>query len=545
MRLPRRTRLAGVAMLAVASLILAACGGGDEDSGSGSAIITTQGTEPQNPLIPTNTNEVGGGNIIDLTFAGLVSYEVDGTPQNEVAESIESGDNKTWTISIKQGWKFTDGTEVKAKNFVDAWNYGAAVKNAQLGSYFFDPIKGYAEASAEGSTVEELSGLKVVDDYTFTVELNQPESDFPLRLGYSAYVPLPDVAFEDIKAFGEDPIGNGPYMLDGKGAWKHNKGIALVPNKDYKGNRKVMNDGIEFVFYTSEDAAYSDVLAGNLDILEQVPQSAFANYEDEEGIQAFSQPGSVFQSFTIPSRLDHFAEDEEGNLRRQAISMAINRDEIVEKIFDGQRTPAVDFGSPVLPTYTEDLKGVEVLKYNPDEAKAKWAEADAISQWDGEFKIAYNADSDHKAWVDAVTNSIKNDLGIEASGDPIPTFDESRTLITERKIKTAFRTGWQPDYPSLYNYLAPLYASGAADGKGSNDGDYKSKEFDGFLKQAAGADSDEARTAALQSAEEVLLKDLPAIPLWYSNVSGVASDKVENVEFNWKNVPEYELITKK
>src|SRR5665811_724241 len=147
MRLPRRTRLAGVAMLAVASLILAACGGGDEDSGSGSAIITTQGTEPQNPLIPTNTNEVGGGNIIDLTFAGLVSYEV--------AESIESGDNKTWTISIKQGWKFTDGTEVKAKNFVDAWNYGAAVKNAQLGSYFFDPIKGYAEASAEGSTVEE------------------------------------------------------------------------------------------------------------------------------------------------------------------------------------------------------------------------------------------------------------------------------------------------------------------------------------------------------------------------------------------------------
>ncbi|HZK35414.1 MAG TPA: ABC transporter substrate-binding protein, partial [Aeromicrobium sp.] len=180
-----------------------------------------------------------------------------------------------------------------------------------------------------------------------------------------------------------------------------------------------------------------------------------------------------------------------------------------------------------------------------DEAKAKWAEADAISQWDGEFKIAYNADSDHKAWVDAVTNSIKNDLGIEASGDPIPTFDESRTLITERKIETAFRTGWQPDYPSLYNYLAPLYASGAADGKGSNDGDYKSKEFDGFLKQAAGAESDEARTAALQSAEEVLLKDLPAIPLWYSNVSGVASDKVENVEFNWKNVPEYELITKK
>ncbi|MDQ3156395.1 MAG: ABC transporter substrate-binding protein [Actinomycetota bacterium] len=545
MRLSRRTRLAGVALLAASSLTLAACGGGSDDGGSGSDIITTRSTEPQNPLVPTSTNETGGGNIITMVFAGLVSYAVDGTPKNEVAESIESDDNQNWTIKLKSDWKFSDGTPVKAKNFVDAWNYGAAVKNAQLSSYFFEPIKGYAEASAEGSKVETLSGLKVVDDTTFTVALNSPQSDFPLRLGYSAYVPLPDSAFKDMKAFGEDPVGNGPYKLAKKGAWEHNKQIALVPNKDYKGARVAKNDGLTFVFYKEVESAYSDLQAGNLDVLDTVPASALQTFTDATDIQPINKPGSVFQSITIPDRLKHFGLDEEGSLRRQAISMAIDRKAITDKIFFGSRTAATDFGSPVLPTYSKDLKGSDVLQYNPDKAKDLWKQADAISPWDGEFKIAYNADDIHKGWVDASTNQIKNTLGIKSSGAPYATFDEFRKVITDRSIKTAFRTGWQPDYPSLYNYLAPLYASGSADGKGSNDGDYKSKEFDGLLAKAASSKSDEERTTFLQQAEEVLFKDLPAIPTWYTNVSAAAAKGVKNVEFNWANVPEYQLITKK
>ncbi|MGZ5367318.1 peptide ABC transporter substrate-binding protein [Aeromicrobium sp.] len=544
MRLSRRTRLAGVALLAVASLTMAACGGSD-DSGSGSDIIKTRSGEPQNPLIPTSTNEVYGGNVINMVFAGLVSYKVDGTPENEVAESIESDDNQNWTIKLKKGWKFSDGTPIKAKNFVDAWNYGAAAKNAQLSSYFFDPIEGYAEAAAEGSKVETLKGLKVVDDTTFTVKLVSPQSDFPLRLGYSAYVPLPETAYDDMKAFGEDPVGNGPYKLAKKGAWEHNKQIALVPNKEYEGVRTVKNDGLTFVFYKEVESAYSDLQAGNLDVLDSVPASALQTFKDAKDIQPISKPGSVFQSLTIPDRLKHFGLDEEGKLRRQAISMAIDRKAICDKIFFGSRTPATDYGSPVLPDYSKDLTGSEVLQYNPEKAKDLWKQADAISPWDGTFEIAYNADDIHKGWVDASTNQIKNTLGIKASGAPYPTFDDFRKVVTDRSIKTAFRTGWQPDYPSLYNYLAPLYASNAADGKGSNDGDYKSKEFDGLVEKASTSKSDGERSTSLQQAEEVLLKDLPVIPMWYTNVTAAAADGVKNVEFNWANVPEYHLITKK
>ena len=156
------------------------------------------------------------------------------------------------------------------------------------------------------------------------------------------------------------------------------------------------------------------------------------------------------------------------------------------------------------------------------------------------FQIAYNADADHDKWVDAVANSLSNTLGIDASGNPYPTFPELRTEITERKIKSAFRSGWQADYPGLNNFLGPLYYTNAD----SNDGDYSSAEFDELLNSANSAPNVEEGNKLLQEAQAILMQDLPAIPLWYQNTIGGWSTKVAGVEFNWKSVPVFEYITK-
>ncbi|WP_249051634.1 ABC transporter substrate-binding protein [Cellulomonas fimi] len=536
-------RIAGfAASLTVGALVLTACSStpGDTETTQGSAggpstgIVTANSSEPQNPLIPTNTNETGGGKILDLIFAGLVNYDAQGNPQNEVAESIESEDSQNYTITLKDGWTFTDGTDVTASSFVDAWNYGALLSNDQLSSYFFEDIEGFS-----WDEDSELTGLEVVDDKTFTVALKQPAADFPLRLGYSAYFPLPEVAFEDIEAFGENPIGNGPYMLDGEGAWQHNIGIDLVPNPDYQGDRTAQNGGVSLKFYETQDAAYNDLLADQLDVLDAVPDSAFGTFEDELGDRAVNQPAAIFQSFTIPMTLERFS-GEEGTLRRQAISMAINRQEITDAIFQGTRTPAKDFTSPVIAGWSEDVSGSEVLAYNPDEAKRLWAEADAMAPFTGTFTIGYNTDGGHQAWVDAVTNSIKNTLGIQAEGKPYPTFQALRDDVTNRTITGAFRTGWQADYPGLYNFLGPLYGTNA----GSNDGDYSNPEFDDLIKQGSAAQSIEEANTFYQQAQEVLFQDLPAIPLWYSNVTGGSATTVDNVEFGWNSVPLYYQVTK-
>ncbi|MEF3405752.1 peptide ABC transporter substrate-binding protein [Agromyces sp. CCNWLW203] len=535
----KRIGVAAIALAAAGALTLSGCTSGGADpsapAGDSTAVITTNGSEPQNPLIPTNTNEVGGGKILDAMFAGLVYYDAKGAAHNDVAEDISSDDAQNYTIKLKADQKFTNGEPVTAASFVDAWNYGADTANEQLSQYFFESIKGFSY----DESVPELPGLVVVDDTTFTVELNQPESDFPLRLGYSAFYPLPESAFEDLEAFGESPVGNGPYMLDGEDAWKHNEKIDLVVNPDYDGPRKAVNGGLDIIFYASQDAAYADLQGGNLDVLDAIPDSALATFEDEFGDRAITQAAAIFQSFTIPARLPHFS-GEEGNLRRQAISLAINREEITDVIFSGTRTPAHDFTSPVIDGYSEDIPGSEVLEYNPEEAKKLWAEADAIAPWDGTFKIAYNADGGHQAWVDAVANGLKNDLGIDAAGDPYPTFAEARTKITDRTIQTAFRSGWQADYPALFNFLGPLYGTGA----GSNDGDYSNPEVDTLLKEGLAETDIAAANEKFQAAQEILFQDLPAIPLWYSTVNGAWSESVNDVEFGWNSVPLYNQITK-
>ena len=533
-------------MVACGALVLplAACGSSSA-GGSDDNIVRVYGCEPQNPLIPTDTNEVCGGDPETLLFSELIGFDAKGNPKNEVADSIEAnGDNTEYTIKLKKGWKFTDGTEVKAENFTRAWSYGANAKNAQLGASFFAPIQGFEDLQKDGlKGDEQLSGLTVVDDYTFTAKLNAPSSVFKTMLGYSGYAPLPDSFFDDPKAFGENPVGNGAYKFD---SWDHNQSIKLSKNPDYKGSFPAKNDGVWFMVYTDPQPAYADVEAGNLDSMDTVPTSALSTFESDDQVQAVNEPGNVSQSFTFAANQKHFSLDDEGRLRRAAVSMAIDREQIIDKVSNGTNTPAVDFTAPLIPGYSESVPGNEVLQYNPDKAKELWEQANQIAPWgdDESFDIAYNADGGGKDIYDAICNSIHNTLGIKSQATPYPTFSEMRDDITDRKITTAFRSGWQPDYPSAYSYLYSLYDSESADGKGSNDGDYKNPEFDALIDKANTESSDDAVKQDYQQAQEILFKDLPAVPLWYANNKGVAAKNVKGFTLTWQGIEDYRNMTK-
>ncbi|WP_454044510.1 peptide ABC transporter substrate-binding protein [Cellulosimicrobium sp. Marseille-Q8652] len=530
-----------VATAAAGALLLSACSGstGDDpespaETGDGptTGIVSFANGEPQNPLIPTMTNEVYGSAVVTNLFSGLVYYDAEGGVHNEVAESIESEDNQTWTVTLEEGWTFSDGTPVTAQSFVDAWNYGALLSNAQNLSYFFEPIEGFSYDEDS-----ELSGLEVVSDTEFTVRLTQPESDFPLRLGYSAFYPLPEAFFEDPEAFGEAPVGNGPYTLE---AWEHDSVVTLTPYDDYQGERVPQNGGLELVAYTDEDAQYNDLLAGNVDVVRNVPASAFATFEDDLGERSANQPAAVIQVINVPEWLPEF-QGEAGNLRRQAISRAIDRDQITETVFSGSRTPATDFTSPVIEGWSEDIPGNEVLQYDEDEARSLWAEAEAIEPWgDRTFQIASNADSDHQVWIDAVCNNIRTVLEIECEFFPYPTFDEFLDARDNGEVPGMFRGGWQADYPAMSNFLGPIYGTGA----GSNDAQYSSEEFDDLMTQGNGAETPEEAVELYKQAQEVLFRDLPGIPLWYQNATGGWAETVENVQFGWDSEPILYQVTK-
>jgi oligopeptide transport system substrate-binding protein len=532
--------VAGLLVVALLAGFMAGCGGGALSPD----VVVVNGGEPPNPLIPTGTNDGFGGRIIDRLFAGLMSYDAAGHPSAEVAQSIETTDNVNYRIILKPGWRFTDRSPVTAHSFVDAWNYGALSTNAQLQQSFFSPIEGFDAVAGLTSTpgTTTMSGLQVIDDLQFTVRLKAPTIDFTLRLGHNAFYPLPAAAFRDMGAFGRRPIGNGPYQLaDGpdEPAWEHNVRINLRPNPEYHGNRKPRNKGLRFEFYANLDTAYADLLSGNLDVLDTIPPSALPIYKRDLGDKVTSGPAAMNQSLDTPLRLPHFG-GEEGRLRRLALSAAINRSQISRQIFVDTRTPARDFTARSLPGFDPNIAGSDALDFNPERARRLWAQADAISAWTGSYRIAYNADAGHQDWVDAAANSIKNVLGIDAVGAPQPTFAGFRTQITNRTITTAFRAGWQGDYPSLIEFLAPLFATGA----GSNDVGYSNPEFDAALATAEAA-PDLAQAAVLANdAQRILFHDMPAVPLWnFINVVGW-SPQVSNVTVTWNGLPDYENIVK-
>jgi len=189
-----RLRIAVLAVCLLCVAPLAGCGAGNVRTD----VVIVNAGEPQNPLVPTNTNDSNGGRIIDRLFAGLMSYDAKGAPALEVASAIETTDDVNYRITLKPGWAFSDGSPVTAHSFVNAWNYGALATNAQLQQSFFSPIAGFDEVAAPKPAATTMSGLKVIDDYEFTVRLKGPTIDFTLRLGFSPFYPLPDAAWANI-----------------------------------------------------------------------------------------------------------------------------------------------------------------------------------------------------------------------------------------------------------------------------------------------------------------------------------------------------------
>ncbi len=526
---PRRSVVLGTVAL---SLALGACGGGDDTgdaAGESANTVTIRGCNPQSAFVPANSNEVCSGDILDQIFSYLVSYDPEtGQPTNEIAASIETTDNsRTWTITLEDGWTFHDGSPVTANSFVDAWNWAALGANATLNSYFFEPIQGYADVQDtlddEGNVVEPapaetMSGLQVVDELTFTVTLSQPESQFPMRLGYTAFAPLPESFYDDPEAYGQHPIGTGPFQFD---SWDPNIDVRLSAYADYNGEVKPSIDGAVYRIYENDDAAYNALQADQLDIMPLLPTSALAGgtYKIDLGDRFLELETGVFETITFaPLSVDPSFDDPR---LRQAISMSIDRQEIVDTIFAGARTPANGWVSPVVDGYAESACD-PYCTYDPAAAQALYAETDG---YEGTLQLSYNGDSDHKAWVDAVCGDISATLEIPCVGTPVVDLATFRDQITNRELGGIFRTGWQMDYPSLENFLVPIFATGAS----ANDGDYSNEEFDTLVGQAAAAPDAETGAELYLQAEALLAADMPAIPLWHRvNIAGY-STHVENV----------------
>jgi oligopeptide transport system substrate-binding protein len=474
------------AVLPVAgALALTACDplGGDSASGTGSRSVSVQIAQPRH-LLPTNTNDPDGAQVLSALFAPLVEYDGDHRPRESAAESIKSTDHRVWTITLKDGYTFHNGEKVTADSYINAWNYGAYAPNRQSNGYFFAKIAGYADTQAtdpDGAgpqplatpPAKTLSGLEKLDDRTLQVTLSTPFTEFKAMLGDTAFYPLPSAAWKEpgvlADGFEDAIVGQGPFKL--KGGWRDREAIEVERFDAYPGDKP------------SVDGA------------------------------------ATIQFLAFPAFLPEFFK---GSVRR-AISMAIDRDAMVKSVFHGAQQPARSFVAPVVTGYRENSCGA-ACQFDPAEAKRLYTEAEGPAT----LQIGYNDDGGHKAWVEATCAQLQANLGVQCTAVAEPSFGDLLAKVEQHKAVGMFRMGWPMDYPSMESYLGPLYSTAGS----SNYAGYRNARFDNLVNDATQAADEGATIKKYQEAEDILARDMPVIPLRFGQNNYGYSARVNGVELD-------------
>jgi ABC-type transport system substrate-binding protein len=558
----QRRGIRSLALIIGISLVAAACGGDDDDEGAeGSAADeAAQGVEggevvdlfsfaqgPQDHIDPGINTTSSGWQIGGSLYDGLTEVDFSDPDNPEVvgvvAESWESNDDgSVWTFQIRDGLTFSDGEAVLPSSFERAWERASDPAFAGDYSYLFSFIDGGQE-KLDGAA-DSMPGIDADDEaMTLTVTLAEPYSNFAAVAGFQTFMPMPS-AVEDLDDQSDWEngmmIGNGPFMLE---APRNDQEIVLVPNPEWDGTlydealglpEQPFLDRITFRISSDIETAYNSFEAGEADITGFAPgryQEAQDNYETTIDTPFL---GAYYFQFNLR---DPRVGGDENKLLRQAISQAIDREEINQAVYEGSRTTATGITPPGIPGFEEGL--CDYCAHDPEAAQEAYDEWQAAGNSLTEpLPIQLNADAGHEPVVQIIIDNL-DQIGIPATAEPIPSETYFGQLADGACVLC--RAGWLADYPTYDNFMFDLFHSSALEG---NNYGFDSEEFDGLVAEAKQTVDPEAQGELNRQAEQVLLNDqIGAIPInWYNGRIVYNGERIANLVedptgyINWATV---------
>jgi ABC-type oligopeptide transport system substrate-binding subunit len=434
-----------------------------------------------------------------------------------VAESYEANDDATvWTFKIRKGLKFSNGEKVLPSSFARAWERASDPDFAGVYSYLMTFIKGGAE-KLDGKA-KTLEGVDADDEaMTLTVTLAAPYSNFDAVSGFQLFFPMPKAVeqLDDQTQWDNGMmIGNGPFMLDKP---RSDTEIVLVRNPKWNGTKydkgfglpkQPYLDKITFKVQADPDTSYNAFSAGEGND-GQVPSARVGEVRDAYpdsttlGIQIL---GSYHYDISLK---DPVVGGEKNVKLRQAMSMAINRDRLNERVWDKSRTVSTGITPPGIPGFKKDL--CDFCAYDKAAAQKAYDEwKDEGNEIKDPIKIQFNIDAGHEDVVDLIIDDWKA-IGIPAERQGIDT-ETYFTQLSEGACVVC-RAGWFADYPTYDNFMFDLWGS-----ESSNNYSYMAdKKFDKLVADAKSTVDKDDQAKLFQDAEQVLLNDdVAVIPLvWY------------------------------
>ena len=542
-----RRQFVGSALAASALAALAGCtsNGGTTAGSAGSAsaaapevgenYISFYLSEPAY-IDPYNAQENQGTAVVRATFDGLVTWDWatnDVVPLAAAELPTISEDGLTYTFKLREGMKFHNGDPVDAASFKRGWERLAdpTRKSPSEIGYHLAPVAGYAEMAA--GDADEISGLVAVDDLTFQVTLTDPMADFTAVCCHPGLVPVPQAALDDPAAFLEQPIGNGPFKLDE--AWQHNQYIIASKFEDYYGEAPKI-DGVYFSIQADPDTAYRELQAGSIDFA-MIPTGQIQEAVDQYGLSddGFTVTpgkqvltGTELSTYYLVVNLNDPALSDV-NVRR-AISLAIDRQAIVDTLYEGYREPA----NSIMPLSIDDNEENvwEYCKYDPEQAKQILADA-GYADGDISVSLSYNGDGGHEDLMSKVQQDLEA-VGITVTQDTTEWATYLNNL-SDGNYQLA-RLGWTADYPIMDNFLYPNFFSTAD----NNYGGYNNPDVDAAMLAARQIQDEEERKAAYRQICHQVGEDMPVIPIMFYAHNYVGTDRLASFYYDSQTIPHFE-----
>ncbi|HEY4376942.1 MAG TPA: ABC transporter substrate-binding protein [Acidimicrobiales bacterium] len=479
-------------------------------------------------------------------FRGLTNFDFSKkcSPvlKGDVAASWKANSDATqYVFKIKPGRVFSNGEPVLPHNFKQAWTRAGSKDLASPYGYLINYVKGGAALLA--GTSKTLPGV-IADDknLTLTVKLASPNADFAAIVSHSFFSPISDADMKNPKTakagwgFAGATIGNGPYMLSSAPA--PDQDITLVPNPKWQGNvygdTKVHLAKIIFKATTDVPTAYQAFDSGQGDD-SIIPPGQYAAAEKKYPNNTVKDPNMGTYYFDIGA-VPELSGPKNLELRK-AISLAINRVEINNKVYEGSRTISTGITPPGIPGYAPDL--CQYCHFDLTAAKqhlAKWeAAGNTISS---PIKLEYNPGGAHQTVAEIMQADLKA-AGIASKLDPLA--QDYFVDVAKPGACNVCRSGWYADYPTYGNFMVDLFSKASIDG--NNFGRYDNPEFEKAIAKAQAETDATKRGLDYQAAEKILLNvDVTTIPLNWYNGGNVARANVLNFDqpplgiYNWERV---------
>lgn len=513
----RRTRATLTAVATV--LALAVTGGTTPASAAGPEPASTGGeytisaVEPES-LIPADATDRTTHQLLRQLFRGLVAFDADGNPVLDQAESIEkiSDDPPIWDIWIREDAVFFDGVPAWAEAYIRGWTHAA---DGPHGQHF------------ERIVDMDAAGRNLV------VELDEPYADFFTLLGHPAFTPMhPDCEF-DLQLCQVSVRGNGPYLIDGLD-WEPGDPLTLVRNENYPGPDHAVADRVNVQLFPDLESLCGALRLGPPDVI----YPSCISWMELAPVAVNRDDSYTFDFLGLPSD----AEGLELADVRRALSLAIDWETIV-----GSLPPVLPNIAPPNHVLADSLVSPLVDGHRPGicqpcehDPEAAAALLDEAGGWTGgELALWAPAGFGHEQWLTSVGDQIEAALGIEYRLEVSLGLTDYLAAVAAGEVTGPYWFSWHPEYPTMEAYLSPLFRTGGS----ANFSGYSNAEVD-FLLDEAGRTGDPAELiAALQQAEEVVLEDLPVIPMWFEEaVAGYRTDRIDEFVWNRFHGPEYGLI---